>query len=150
MNAPLIRPGLTGGGDVLRATNIACEMHARSRQFALRRRYVRIVPQIISQPPIDERRFRLLPQKERSSKVRAMSARLSVGKWAEHRAAAEFIDRTVKVHGAGVDTIVRALLLYEEYLALKEGPGDAPMDDNGQLLLDAGVRVGSVRNGGRS
>lgn len=107
------------------------------------------MPSSISHAPIDERRFRLLPQQERSSKIRAMSARLSVGKWAEHRDAAEFIDRAVTVHGAGVDTIVRALLLYKEYLQLKEGDDDAPMDEHGQLLLDAAANAGATPRGRR-
>lgn len=97
-------------------------------------------------PPIDERRFRQLPATQRSSKVRAMSARLYVGKFVEHRDAAEFIDSSVKVHGAGIDTIVRALLLYKEYLELKEGlDNDSPMDEHGQLILAAASAGPSAR-----
>lgn len=121
-------------------------MHAQSKQVQNCRPYIRCVPKTKNLPPIDERRFRQLPATQRSSKVRAMSARLYVGKFVEHRDAAEFIDSSVKVHGAGIDTIVRALLLYKEYLELKEGlDNDSPMDEHGQLILAAASAGPSAR-----
>lgn len=70
-----------------------------------------------------DRRFSLLPEEERSNKVRSLSARLFVGKWREHAEAAAFLDEQVTAHGEGVDTLVRALLLYRDHV---RGASSAP------------------------
>lgn len=72
--------------------------------------------------------------------MRPLSARLSVGKWREHAEAAAIIDDKVRVHGEGVDTIVRALLLYanfQEIVARAEAGEEIAPEE--QLILDAGM-----------
>lgn len=75
--------------------------------------------------------------------MRPLSARLYVGKWREHRDAAAFLDERMRAHGEGVDTIVRALLLLQDFFELREHMrnGGFPADDHGQLLLAAGLGV---------
>lgn len=75
-----------------------------------------------------------------------MSARLYIGRWAEHREAAEILNRAVQVHGEGVDTIVRGLLLLDEYQRLQ---GIHPEAEHGQLLLMAGEGAGAGESAGR-
>lgn len=79
------------------------------------------------------RRFTLVPDDQRTNQVRSLSARLFVGKWQEHREAAAFLDTMTRAHGQGVDTLVRSLLFYRDYLA-----GLKPDEDpQGSLFEDS-------------
>lgn len=80
-----------------------------------------------------DRRFSLLPEEERSNKVRSLSARLFVGKWKEHAEAAAFLDEQVTAHGEGVDTLVRALLLYRDHMRGLTGTAATPSVDETEL-----------------
>ena len=77
-----------------------------------------------------DRRFSLLPEEERSNKVRSLSARLFVGKWREHAEAAAFLDEQVTAHGEGVDTLVRALLLYRDHMKGLTGQAPEPLGED--------------------
>jgi len=80
-----------------------------------------------------DRRFSLLPEEDRSNKVRSLSARLFVGKWREHAEAAAFLDEQVTAHGEGVDTLVRALLLYRDHLRGVSGTSAPTSVDEAEL-----------------
>jgi hypothetical protein len=53
-------------------------------------------------------------QRQRPARVHSISARLYIGKIAEHRDAFSFLKQMQDLHGAGIKTIVRALLHYRE------------------------------------
>lgn len=89
---------------------------------------------------LTSRKFRLLPERARSSRVRSLGVRLAVGKWEEHKEAAEFIDEVVTAHGELVDTVVRALLLYRDHVREQEADAQLAEEEQMRLLVADEVR----------
>lgn len=68
-----------------------------------------------------ERSFHLLPKDERSNAAKQFSVRLFVGKWQEHREVYDFLTAHCTAHGQAVETFVRSILLYRDWLASQSG-----------------------------
>jgi hypothetical protein len=64
-------------------------------------------------PELVAARLEFHPLGGRGRRIKHVSARLYIDRWAEHREAYEFIQRMQDLHGEGNKTIVRALLHYQ-------------------------------------
>jgi hypothetical protein len=60
------------------------------------------------------------------NRIKSLSFRLYVDKWQEHKEAFEFLFQRGRIHGEGIETVVRALLLYRDYLQHYEETGREP------------------------
>lgn len=88
-------------------------------------------------PPLfpGEHQFTLLPEAERNSEVRGLSGvRLYVGKYTEHRQAYAFAQERARLRRGSSD-LVRALLLYHDYLHGYVTPADPDAHPNGRLRV---------------
>lgn len=64
-------------------------------------------------------------QRQAPPRIKAISTRLYIDKYVEHRKAAEFLEEMTELHGEGTKAFVRGVLLYDLYLR-GELDGGAP------------------------